>query len=188
MFFLFNFDFFCYLAWAVDLGFQITDVGRSLYIGSFCPAMTSLSRYLEEAAFNILISSSMFIFLRLFSRCIMNIVSSVVFISWPIVKDVFREFGFAFCVSEVFPTFFESCVEVSVGSSYMKFVAGYLKILITCRIQFCKGIRIFLSLENFFVVDFPKYCGAGYLKQRFVFALAWYILSKKWVRDFSTLL
>ena len=46
------------MAWAVDLGVQITDVGRSLYIGSFCPAMTSLSRYLEEAAFSISISSS----------------------------------------------------------------------------------------------------------------------------------
>jgi hypothetical protein len=40
-----------------------------------------------------------------------------------VVKDMFREFGFAFCVSEVFPMFFESCVEVSVGSSYIKFVA-----------------------------------------------------------------
>ena len=35
----------CCLAWA-DLGVQITDKGKSLYIGSFCPAMTSLSRYL----------------------------------------------------------------------------------------------------------------------------------------------
>jgi len=35
------------------------------------------------------------------------------------VKDIFREFGFAFCVSEVFPMFFKS----SVGSSYIKFVA-----------------------------------------------------------------
>ena len=31
------------MVWAVDLGVQITDDGRSLYIGSFCPAMTSLS-------------------------------------------------------------------------------------------------------------------------------------------------
>ena len=46
------------LVWAVDLGVQITDVGRSLDIGSFCPAMTSLSRCLEEAAFSISISSS----------------------------------------------------------------------------------------------------------------------------------
>ena len=38
-------------------------MGRSLYIGSFCPAITSLSRYLEGAAFNISISSSVFIFL-----------------------------------------------------------------------------------------------------------------------------
>ena len=28
---------------------------------------------------------------------------------------MFREFGFAFCVSKVFPMFFESCVEVYVG-------------------------------------------------------------------------
>ena len=39
--------FFC-LVWAVDLGVQITDEGRSFYIGPFCPAMTSLSKYLEE--------------------------------------------------------------------------------------------------------------------------------------------
>jgi hypothetical protein len=41
-------NFFCCLVWAVDLGVRITDEGRSLYIGSFCPAMTPLSRYLEE--------------------------------------------------------------------------------------------------------------------------------------------
>ena len=38
---------------AVDLGVQITDEGRSSTIESFCPAMTLLSRYLEEAAFSI---------------------------------------------------------------------------------------------------------------------------------------
>ena len=27
------------------------------------------------------------------------------------VKDMFREFGFAFCISEVFPMFFKSCVD-----------------------------------------------------------------------------
>ena len=68
---------------AVDLGVQITNAGRSLYIGSFCPAMPSLSRYLEESAFSISISSSVLIFLWLFSRCIMDIVSSIVFISCP---------------------------------------------------------------------------------------------------------
>jgi hypothetical protein len=73
----------CCLAWAVDLGVQVTDEGRSLYIGSFCPAMTSLSRYLEETAFIISISSSMFICLCLFSMCIKDIVSSIVFISCP---------------------------------------------------------------------------------------------------------
>ena len=39
---------FCCLVWAVDLGVQITDEQRSLYIGSFCPAMTSLSRYSSQ--------------------------------------------------------------------------------------------------------------------------------------------
>ena len=78
--------FVCNLAWAVGLGFQIADVGRSLYIGSFCPAMTSLSRYLEEAAFSILISSSVFIFLRLFSGCIMDKISSIVFILCPLLR------------------------------------------------------------------------------------------------------
>ena len=39
------------------------------------------------------------------------------------IKDMFRQFGFAFCISEVFPMFFKYCVEVSVGSSYIKFVA-----------------------------------------------------------------
>ena len=58
-------------------------MGSSLYIGSFYPAMTLLSRYLEEAAFSISISSSVFIFLWLFSRSIMDIVSSIVFISCP---------------------------------------------------------------------------------------------------------
>ena len=57
--------------WAVDIGVQITDEGRSLYIGSFCPAMTSLSRYLEEAAFSLSISPSVFISLWLFSTRIM---------------------------------------------------------------------------------------------------------------------
>ena len=71
------------MVWAVDLGVQIADVGRSLYIGSFCPAMTSLSRYLQEAGFSISISSSAFIFLWMFSRCIMDIVSSIVFIPCP---------------------------------------------------------------------------------------------------------
>ena len=42
------------MAWAVDLGVQITDVGKSLYIGSFCPAMTSLIRCLEEATITII--------------------------------------------------------------------------------------------------------------------------------------
>jgi hypothetical protein len=76
-------NFFCCLAWAVDLGVQITDKVRSLYIGSFCPALTSLSRYLEEAAFSISISSSVFILRWIFLRCIMDMVSSIVFLSRP---------------------------------------------------------------------------------------------------------
>ena len=35
---------------------------------------------------------------------------------------MFRESGFAFCISKIFPMSFKSCVEVSVGSSYIKFV------------------------------------------------------------------
>ena len=59
-----------FVAWSGLLSWvQITNVGRSLYIGSFCPAMTSLSRCLEEAAFSISIFSSVLIFLWLFSRC-----------------------------------------------------------------------------------------------------------------------
>ena len=51
-----------FVAWSGLLSWvQITDVGRSLYIGSFCPAMISLSRCLEEAAFSISISSSVLI-------------------------------------------------------------------------------------------------------------------------------
>jgi hypothetical protein len=37
-------------------------------------------------------------------------------------KDMFRESEFAFCVSEIFHMFFKSRVEVSVVSSYIKFV------------------------------------------------------------------
>ena len=71
-----------FVAWS-GLWVQITDDGRSLYIESFCPAMKSLRRCLEEAAFSISISSSVFIFLWLFSRCIMDMVSSIVLISCP---------------------------------------------------------------------------------------------------------
>ena len=82
-------NFFCCLAWAVDLGVQITVEGKRFYIGSFCPAMTSLSRYLEGAALSISMSSNVFIFLWLFSRCIIEIVSSIVFNFMSFLKDVF---------------------------------------------------------------------------------------------------
>ena len=44
----------------LTVGVQITEEGRSLYIGSFCPAVTSLSRCLEEAAFSISFYSSVY--------------------------------------------------------------------------------------------------------------------------------
>ena len=42
-------NFFCCLVWAVDLGVQIFDEWRSLYIGSFCPAMISLRRLIFKS-------------------------------------------------------------------------------------------------------------------------------------------
>ena len=58
-------------------------------------------------------------------------------------KDMFRVFGFASCESEVFPMFFESYVEVPVGSSYIKFVAvgacqfiNPLPVVLYCSILF----------------------------------------------------
>ena len=51
----------CCLLWDVYLGVKLTDEGESLYNRTFCPAMTSLSRFSEEAAFSISISSSVFI-------------------------------------------------------------------------------------------------------------------------------
>ena len=82
-------------------------MGRSLYIGSFCPAMTSLSRCLEEAAFSISISSSELIFLWLFSRCIMDIVSSIVFISCPSLRTCSEnlDLPFAYISIELYQTF-----------------------------------------------------------------------------------
>ena len=95
-------NFFSCLVWAVDFGVQITGEGRSLYIRSFCPAMTSLSRYLEEAPFSISISSSVFVLKVCYGHgffyCF-HFMSSL--------KDKFREFGFAFCVSKVFHMFFK---------------------------------------------------------------------------------
>ena len=86
--------FLCYLVWAVDLGVQITDVGESLYIGSFFSAITSLSRYLEEAAFSISIFSSVFIFLCFFFKVYYGHSSYCCFHFMFFLKDMFREFGF----------------------------------------------------------------------------------------------
>ena len=60
-----------------------------MYIGSFCPAMASLSRFLEEATFRISISSSVFIFLWFFSWCIKDIVYSISFISCPSLRTLY---------------------------------------------------------------------------------------------------
>ena len=81
-----------FVAWPglLILGVHITNERRSLYIGPFCPTMTSLSRYLEEAAFS-RISSSVFIFLWSFSTCIMDMVSSIVFIPRPSLSQEIEE-------------------------------------------------------------------------------------------------
>ena len=68
-----------FVAWSGLLSWvQITDVGRSLYIGSFCPAMI-LSRCLEEAAFSISISSSVLIFFFLWLFSIQYVILSLHF-------------------------------------------------------------------------------------------------------------
>ena len=54
----------------------------------------------------------------------MDIVSSIVFISCPSLRTCSENWDLpSTYLSEVFLMFFESCVEVSVGSSYIKFVA-----------------------------------------------------------------
>jgi hypothetical protein len=40
----------------------------------------------------------------------------------PFPKDMVREFGIAFGITEICPVFFKSYVKISVGSSYIKFV------------------------------------------------------------------
>ena len=72
-----------------------------MYIGSFCLAVTLFSRYLEEAAFSIVIS--LFIFLWLFSVFKVYYGHSFFycFHFMSFLKDMFREFGFAICVSEI---------------------------------------------------------------------------------------
>ena len=64
------------------------------------------------------------------------------------VKDIFREFGFAFCIPEIFPMFLESCVEVSVGSSYIKFVAVGSCQFIACLYSITVRISRFLNHVN----------------------------------------
>ena len=74
------------------------------------PAMTSLSNFLLEAAFNISIASSVFIPLWLFSWCIMDIVFSFVFISCPSLR---------------------TCSEnLDLPSAYLKFVLCSLNIVL----------------------------------------------------------
>ena len=52
----------------------------------------------------------------------MDIVSSIVFISCPSLRTCSENLDLPSAYL-VFPMFFKSCVEVSVGSSYIKFVA-----------------------------------------------------------------
>ena len=121
-----------FVAWSGLLSWvQITDVGRSFYIGSFCPAMTSLSRYLEEAVFSISISSSVLVVFKVyyghsFFYC---------FHFMSFVKDMFREIGFAFCIPEVFPMFFFISVNLYLmqGSSY-RVITSQLFIFIVVKI------------------------------------------------------
>ena len=120
-------NFVCCLACAVDLWVQITGEGRSLHIGSFCPAITSLSRFLEEAAFGISISSNVFIFLWLFSKVYYGHSFFCCFHFMSLVKDMFREFGFASCVSEDFYVFSKSCVESLVSCSHISILQGFLE-------------------------------------------------------------
>ena len=45
------------------------------------------------------------------------------FLFMSFINDMFREYGFAFCVSEVLSMFFKSCIGSFCCSSYIKFVA-----------------------------------------------------------------
>ena len=58
-------------------------------MGSFCPAMTSLSRFSDEAAFSISISSSVVCFFSMvvFLVYYAHLCFSIVFISCPSLRD-----------------------------------------------------------------------------------------------------
>ena len=80
------------------------------------------------------------------------------FLFMSFVKDLFREFGFALCISEVFPMFFKSCVEVSVGSSYIKFVA-------VGACQFINPLHVIFVILFYFIWDYVVQfviCFVGY--------------------------
>ena len=72
--------------------------------------MTSLSRFSEEAAFSISISSSVFIFSKVVFLVYYGHGFFYCFHFMSFVKDTFWEFGFVFCVSEIFPMFFKSII------------------------------------------------------------------------------
>ena len=74
---------------------------------------------MEEAAFSISISSNVFIFMLYYGHGFFYCFHFISFL-----KDMFREFGFTFCVSEIFPMLSKFYVEVVVvRSSYIKFAA-----------------------------------------------------------------
>ena len=60
------------------------------------------------------------------------------------VKDMFRELGFALCVYKPFPMFFKSCIEVSVGSFYVKFVA-------VAACQFTNPLPVVFAILLYFI-------------------------------------
>ena len=72
--------------------FKLLSEGMILYSGSLRPLMKSLTRYQEESAFSISISSRMFNFLWLFSRGIMFMMSSILHYT-TFLNEVVREFS-----------------------------------------------------------------------------------------------
>ena len=76
-------NFFWCLVWAVDFDVQITDEGRTFVHWVILSCDDIIEQVFGGGCFNILISTSVCIFLWLFSRCIMDIVSSIVSISCP---------------------------------------------------------------------------------------------------------
>ena len=139
--------------------------------------MTSLSSVFGGAAFSILISSSVFIFLWLFSRCIMDLVSSI----------VLREFWPSFYIFEIFPMFFESCVKVSVGFFLYKICCSWCMSIYkppSCHIcytvlfylRLCCSVYLFCRLFLYFYLFFWVF-----LLVLLIHCLCMWVLSICWV-------